>query len=360
MAQCKDCYGTPFLGIYSNGISKDKAKKLQFKNRDGSYVTGIIRNTSAEKAGLQPFDYIYGIDEYRTDFDRSLTDILRKYDPGDMVTLHFYRNGKPQTLKMRLGKRSDAEYEERSKKEDPFLGVEQARRNWDDDQIGIRVNIVRNSTAESMGLEDGDLITHINRFPIVDWTDLGTAIDMCEVGSTMSIDYVRDGKKQQTSGKVKSYYESKYGDYASFDTDNRTTRVSKTSVWEKDEAGWNERKISTTNLSDLSVSVLPATLSDLSTIGVTVSNKTNLTVNNLAMNIVSDKGLMKITFDLPSRGNTLINMYNQNGRKNYTYELDDFSGEFEDTMPITSGSDSEFYLVIRQNGLAKIQRVLLK
>ena len=158
--QCRDCYGTPFLGIYSNGISKKKAKALNFENTEGSYITGVIGNTAAEKAGLQPFDYIYGIDEYRTDYGLSLTSILRKYDPGDEVTLHLYRKGKKETRVINLGKRSDAEYHKRKKSEDPFLGVEQRSKGWEDNYEGVRVNIVSNSTAEAMGLEDGDVIQH--------------------------------------------------------------------------------------------------------------------------------------------------------------------------------------------------------
>ena len=109
-AQCYDCNSRAFLGVYSNGISYKKAQKLNFDNENGSYVTGVIDHTAAAEADLQPFDYIFGIDEYRTNSDRSLTGILRKYESGETVTIHFYRNGKQQKKTVELGKRSDARY----------------------------------------------------------------------------------------------------------------------------------------------------------------------------------------------------------------------------------------------------------
>jgi len=206
-AQCDDCYETPFLGVYSNGISKNKARKLNFENSEGSYVTGIIGNTAAEKAGLQP---------------------------------HYYRNGKKQQKKARLGKRSDAEYNKRSKREDPFLGVEQSNRNWDESVFGVRINVVDNSTAKSIGLEDGDLITHINGFPILDWTDMGTAIDMMEVGNQMEVTYERKRETRKSSGTIKSLADTKYkASYSYADSDNRNTKSGQNSYsYQYDYAGW--------------------------------------------------------------------------------------------------------------------------
>ena len=66
------------------------------------------------------------------------------------------------------------------------------------------------STAQSIGLEDGDLITHINGFPILDWTDMGTAIDMMEVGNQMKITYERKGETSTSNGMIKSLAETKY------------------------------------------------------------------------------------------------------------------------------------------------------
>jgi len=371
LAQCDDCYETPFLGVYSNGISRNKAKKLKFENSEGSYVTGIIGNTAAEKAGLQPFDYIFGIDEYRTDNGRSLTYILKKYDPRDEVTIHYYRNGKKQQQKARLGKRSDAEYNKRNKREDPFLGVEQSNRNWDESMFGVRVNVVDNSTAESIGLENGDLITHINSFPILDWTDMGTAIDMMEVGNQMKVTYIRKGQTRNSSGTIKSLADTKYNSsYSNSDSDNWNEKKGKSSysysydsdgrkktkveVWTKSDADDNDayNEPETRNVAGMQVN-----MNDLSnaTIGqlnerydLSISARNNLSISNLTITPNAKKGQFDLKFDVASKGNTIVDIYNEEGRNIYNYDLGSFSGDFEDTVDLAQNGTGDYYLIIRQ------------
>ncbi|MEK7254358.1 MAG: hypothetical protein AAB316_06420 [Bacteroidota bacterium] len=52
-----------YLGVEAIHISEEKAKKLGFTNVHGSYVSKVMERSSAKQAGLQPFDYIYGVDE---------------------------------------------------------------------------------------------------------------------------------------------------------------------------------------------------------------------------------------------------------------------------------------------------------
>lgn len=371
-AQCDDCYETPFLGVYSNGISRNKAKKLQFENSEGSYVTGVIGNTAAEKAGIQPFDYIFGIDEYRTDNGRSLTYILKKYDPRDEVTLHYYRNSKKQQKKVRLGKRSDAEYNKRSKKEDPFLGVEQSSRNWDESTFGVRVNIVDNSTASSIGLDDGDLITHINGFPILDWTDMGTAIDMMEVGNQMEVTYERKGQTRKSTGAIKSLADTKYNSsysYNSSDSDNRRKKSGKSSYsYSYDSEGGKKTRVEVWTKTDSDndydqpetrdVAGMQVDLADISSMTInqlnerydlTLPTRNNLSISGLAITPNAKKGQFDLKFDIGSKGNTIVDIYNEEGRNIYNYELDNFSGDFEDTVDLAQNGTGNYYLIIRQD-----------
>jgi len=368
-AQCDDCYETPFLGVYSNGISKNKARKLNFENSEGSYVTGIIGNTAAEKAGLQPFDYIFGIDEYRTDNGRSLTYILKKYDPRDEVTIHYYRNGKKQQKKARLGKRSDAEYNKRSKREDPFLGVEQSNRNWDESVFGVRINVVDNSTAKSIGLEDGDLITHINGFPILDWTDMGTAIDMMEVGNQMEVTYERKRETRKSSGTIKSLADTKYkASYSYADSDNRNTKSGQNSYsYQYDSNGGKNTRVevrTNTNSADYydepetrNVVGMSVTLDGLSNVMINQMNdrydlaiptRNNLSIVGLEITPNTKKGQFDLKFNIGSKGNTVVDIYNEEGRNIYNYELDSFSGDFEDTVDLAQNGAGNYYLIIRQ------------
>lgn len=372
-AQCDDCYETPFLGVYSNGISEKKARLLDFDNSEGSYVTGVIGNTAAEKAGLQAFDYIYGIDEYRTDRGRSLTGILRKYEPGDEVVVHYYRKGDKYTKKVRLGTRSEAKYNKRSKREDPFLGIQQRSKSWDDDAFGVKVDVVRNSTAESMGLEDGDVISHINGFPVLDWTDVGSAIDMMIVGKTMKVTYTRAGEKRTGAGIIKSLAETKYNSYSdsdwkskdkykskksysySYDADDHKSSRSVT-VWSSDD---DDRDYGTRSRDVADMEVNVKDISDNLPANLKISSNNSLSINGLNLSPNDENGQFNMQFKLSSKGETVVDIYNSAGRNIYNYELGDFSGDFEDTVDLAQNGAGTYYLRIKQGGKSVTKELIL-
>lgn len=373
VAQCRDCYETPFLGVYSNGISEKKARQLDFNNSEGSYVTGVIGNTAAEKAGLQPFDYIYGIDEYRTDRGRSLTAILRKYDPGDEVVVHFYRKGDKYTKRVKLGIRSDAVYNKRSKSEDPFLGIEQRSKSWDDDEFGVKVNVVNNSTAKSIGLKNGDVISHINGYPVLDWTDVGAAIDMMIVGNEMEVTYSRGGEKGTAKGIIKSYAETKYSSSSrysdsrsskdakkskssysySYDSDDGKSTTRRVEVWSSDD----DDRPSSRNVGDMEVEI--GAISGSIPAGIDISNSNNLNIEGLSIVPNESTGHFDIKFQLSSRGNTVVDIYNNAGRNIYNYDLGSFSGEFEDNADLAQNGQGTYYMQIKQDGKSIAKELVL-
>ena len=224
-----------FLGVNSNQISAEKAAMLGFENPDGTYISRIFKNTAAEKAGLKAFDYVVAIDENTLTEDQGLSEILRNYQTGDKATIHFIRDNKPQKAQVTFGTRSGTDYSGADHGESAFLGIE-SHANNSIEEIGMRVNVVGNSTASEMGLEDGDLITAINSHPIIDWSDVTTAINNLKAGEKIVVDYQRDGKKLHGEQNIKSYAATKpnYSRTTDFDPDSyaflgvMTNSVSKT------------------------------------------------------------------------------------------------------------------------------------
>ncbi len=156
----KDSRG--YLGVYSNGVSKTKAEALDFDNTYGSYVTRVLAGSAAEKMGLQVFDYIYAVDEKPTTEDRHLTSLLRCYRPGDQVQISYIRNGATYTGNTTLTRKVKSKHRWKSENEEPFFGVKPNHDDLPRNQNGVRVDIISNSTAETMALKDGDIIETIN------------------------------------------------------------------------------------------------------------------------------------------------------------------------------------------------------
>lgn len=82
--------------LYQSGIKLDSSVK------NGVYVNEVSKNSDAEKAGLKAGDVITKIDGQDVRGSAHLKYILYKHNIGDTVKLTVVRDGKEQTLNLRL------------------------------------------------------------------------------------------------------------------------------------------------------------------------------------------------------------------------------------------------------------------
>ena len=72
------------------------------ENKDGVLVSDVKVGSVADTAGLQKGDIITAINDDKVTSLASLKYALYKYEVGDTVTIHYLRNGKSMTTKMKL------------------------------------------------------------------------------------------------------------------------------------------------------------------------------------------------------------------------------------------------------------------
>lgn len=98
----------PYLGVRYLSLTDDYAYQLNLKTSRGAYIytsrTGaaIVSGSPAEKAGLKEKDVITKIDDTKIDENNSLTSALGRHSVGDTVTLTIVRDGKEQSIKVKL------------------------------------------------------------------------------------------------------------------------------------------------------------------------------------------------------------------------------------------------------------------
>ncbi|MBI5916749.1 MAG: PDZ domain-containing protein [Bacteroidetes bacterium] len=356
-----------FMGIYTEMISEEKAEKLGFDNPYGTYVTGVMANSGADKAGLKPFDYLFGIDEYRAGEDQSLGAVLKKYKPGDKATVHFIRKGKKSSTDLTFTKPSEVKKTERNSCEDPFFGVMQDMDSDEDD--GVPVTPVKGSTAADLGLQPGDVITHLNGYKIVDWVDITTAIEMLKPGETISVDYVRDGKTLKGSKVIRSYAETK--NCPNCDCGDKEIVIINTVPGSDTKTIWNIKPRTTNsttpstprmNINEAKVAMENVTSEESGTLqgkGVQMPATSNLTVENLKMSPNPTTGTFGLDFNLPTSGNTIVRVFNLSGRTLYEYDLGTFSGKFSDSVDISQNGPGNYYLQVTQDGKVFTKKIVL-
>lgn len=357
----------PFLGIYLEKISARKAQLLGFDNPYGSYVSGVIPNTSADKAGVKPFDYIYGFETYRVGEDQGLGDILSKFEPGDQGTLHIFRKGTRKTLGVTLGTRLDAAPKKISKCDSPFFGV---RNSYGSsvDEWGVKIEPVENSTAASIGLKEGDIIYTINGNKIIDWTDVGIAIDNATPGKPVTVEYGRNGKKGKASGILKTLGETKECEESDWDITNDFNLDMDFDFDENfmlnQSPGREQNNADRPDISNMNIVVQAATENEVRALnansGLNLSTGNALKINNLRLAPKPNEGMFKMDFDLPESGQTIIRLFNNSGRVIYEYDLGKYSGTFQDQVDISQNGKGQYYLEIKQGNKSSVHKILLQ
>ena len=362
-------HNSAFLGINSHRPSAEKAEFLKFENRYGSYIENVIENTAAKNAGLQAFDYVYGIDEYRTGKNQSLGAILHKYESNDNAEVLFIRNGKKQRESITFIAKSDARFSNISECDEAFLGVRHLT-NDDCTNGNVVVNPIKNSTADLIGIERGDAVIKINGYPIFDWSDVATGVDAMKPGEKIKVNLSRNGEGRLLSGSIKSKRETDPSNHCndSYDEDDNDDFDFDFDI---DNNNDNNVRINSrpssegrTNISDMEVVLEDLTGDDAANMrakyGVDMPVVSNLQVTQINIAPNPSMGMFVLKFNLPQLGDTAIRIFNNQGREIYNYELSGFSGEFEDNIDISQNGAGSYFLAVTQNGKTMTKKIILQ
>ena len=106
MVMGKEVGGTSgFLGVTTLEVNNNLLEYFGVTEGYGVLVDGVIAKSSAERNGIKVGDVIVQIDEKRVDSIGRLGRITRSYEPGTTIKVLIYRDGKPRTLSLAIGKR---------------------------------------------------------------------------------------------------------------------------------------------------------------------------------------------------------------------------------------------------------------
>ena len=89
-------------GIQYNNIDTTTALEQNLDSTYGAYVSGVVKNSPAESAGLKAGDIIVAVNNVKIGANRSLGTLLGEFSVGDSVSLTVLRNGSENTIKLTL------------------------------------------------------------------------------------------------------------------------------------------------------------------------------------------------------------------------------------------------------------------
>ncbi|MCK3654505.1 serine peptidase [Pasteurellaceae bacterium Macca] len=178
------------LGIKGGELNADLAKAFEVNAQQGAFVSEVLNDSAAAKAGLKAGDVIIALNGQKI---RSFAELRAKVattGAGKEIELTYLRDGKEHKVKVKL--QSDEQSKTSAKGLLPALnGAELS--NYDDKGVkGIEISKVeKGSIAEARGFRKGDVIVGVNRQIVENIGELRKIVDAKL--SAVALNILRDG-----------------------------------------------------------------------------------------------------------------------------------------------------------------------
>jgi len=96
------------IGDLKGDLWTELANDLGVANDAGVFVSGVVTDSPAERAGVLPGDFVVTIDDSKVDNAEAFTRIIGLRSAGSSVELGLIRDGRPASVSVVLGDRTDA------------------------------------------------------------------------------------------------------------------------------------------------------------------------------------------------------------------------------------------------------------
>jgi serine protease Do len=159
-----------FLGVHMREVDASLAKEKKIKNLSGVYIIDFSENSAAKAAGLEKGDIITQVNDVPVNTSAQLQEQVARYRPGDKIKVTYLRGDEVKTsttvLRNRMGDTKVVKREEAKAitfsgaKFEPLTKEEMSKLNLPG---GAKVSSIRSSEFKNTGIEDGFIITRIDK-----------------------------------------------------------------------------------------------------------------------------------------------------------------------------------------------------
>lgn len=406
----------PYLGVnYADWSScNDKRKKDLPPVKVGAYISGVIDGSSAEAAGLAEGDVVVVFEDRKITSGQDLVDAIEDQEPGKPVKITYYRGKQKRTAKAVLGWREETRNVSRWNwsgndsgpdweayfgdaaipEEQGFFGV--IGGSSDDDKPGARIGeVVKGSSAETMGVREGDLIRRINGKTLNDFNDLAETVTGMEPGEDMDVELLRGSKELTLHGTLGQRTVNAWNWNGtvppmppmpptppppaaplppSFDDARRRAMADEARARANEmRAQMDELRSEMDRLRqelrgnitrEMRVNINTIELSPEETAVLKGKGVANLDVqlqlNDLRCFPNPSEGSFHLIFTVPERGDLSVDVHDATGERVYHEVISGFKGNYDRTLDLSDRATGTYYVVIAQNGRTQSRKLVKK
>jgi serine protease Do len=197
------------LGVGIQDLDKDLAKQFGIEDSSGALISSVVPDSAADKAGLKVGDVVVRYNGKAIESSRDLRNRVAASAPGSKVKITVLRDGKEISMTATVGQQTGqgpaaAGDTEETPAQAAKLGIsvqnltpELAQKLGVGDKAGVVVaDVEQGSPASEVGLQEGDLITEVNRRKVASVTEFQKALDQARKdGSVMLLVKTKAGTR---------------------------------------------------------------------------------------------------------------------------------------------------------------------
>ena len=192
-----------WLGVVIQEVNKDLAESFGLDKPAGALVAQVLDDGPAAKGGLQVGDVILSMNGQPIVMSADLPHLVGALKAGSKASLEVIRNGKRQNLELTVGAIPD-EGKEMSlptgaEQSSNRLGVSVAdlseeQKKANDIKGGVIITDVQDGPAALIGLQPGDVITHLNNQAITNGKQFTEIAKALPKNRSVSMRVLRQGR----------------------------------------------------------------------------------------------------------------------------------------------------------------------
>lgn len=195
-----------WLGVVIQEVNKDLAESFGLDKPAGALVVQILEDSPAARGGIQLGDVILGMNGKQVVMSADLPHLVGALKPGDSARLDVMREGKRQTLKVKVGaapgESGDAvagKARGDGKRMENPLGISVTeltaeQKKMIDLETGVLIQDVYEGPAAMIGLRPGDVITHLNNQQVDSVKSFNTIVQKLPRDRSLSMRVLRQGR----------------------------------------------------------------------------------------------------------------------------------------------------------------------
>lgn len=186
-----------YVGVQFKELNPDVAQDYGIKTTNGLYVDQLVQGGGAEQAGIHKNDIITKVDGNIVYESSDLQEKVARLQPGDKINLTVLREGQEKTFAVTLkadnsnilannvrSKSTDAIFNNLGAHFAPLNSVQKQKYNVESGVVVTQVS--PGSMFDQLGIEEGSVITKINKIPVGSSEAIDKAISGIKNG-TMTI-----------------------------------------------------------------------------------------------------------------------------------------------------------------------------